>query len=70
MHRQGFAPEEIPAVAARIRKHGLAGQLKGAYTHFSAAKDPTYLAYTRLQFEKFKAVLPSRTEVKRSKNVF
>ena len=55
MHRQGFAPEEIPAVAARIRKHGLAGQLKGAYTHFSAAKDPTYQAYTRLQFEKFKA---------------
>ena len=55
MHRQGFAPEEIPAVAGRIRRHGLAPRLKGAYTHFAAAKDPTYQAYTRLQFEKFSA---------------
>jgi alanine racemase len=53
MHRQGFAPEEIPAVAERIRKHGLAPRLKGAYTHFAAAKDPTYQAYTRQQFEMF-----------------
>ena len=41
MHRQGFAPQEIPDIAGRIRRYGLAPRLKGAYTHFAAAKDPT-----------------------------
>jgi alanine racemase len=55
MHRQGFSFEEIPDIAGRIRRHGLAPRLKGAYTHFAAAKDPTYQAYTGIQFEKFNA---------------
>jgi alanine racemase len=55
MHRQGFYPGEIAAIAERIHKHGLAPRLKGAYTHFAAAKDPAYQAYTKLQFENFRA---------------
>ncbi|MGD0781757.1 MAG: alanine racemase [Candidatus Aminicenantales bacterium] len=55
MHRQGFYPEEIPNIAQRIRGRGLAPRLKGAYTHFAAAKDPTYQAYTKIQFKKFSA---------------
>jgi len=55
MHRQGFYPEETAKIWGRIRKHGLARQFKGAYTHFAAAKDQTYQAYTKLQFARFSA---------------
>ncbi len=55
MHRQGFDPEGITKIVERIRSRGLAPRLKGAYTHFAAAKDPTYQAYTRIQFERFSA---------------
>ena len=59
MHRQGFAPQEIPDIAGRIRRYGLAPRLKGAYTHFAAAKDPTYQAYTKFQFDNFRAAVSS-----------
>jgi len=59
MHRQGFTPEIIPDIVGRIRRHGLAPRLKGAYTHFAAAKDPTYQAYTKFQFDNFRAAASS-----------
>jgi alanine racemase len=55
MHRQGFYLEELARIAERIRRLGLAPHVKGVYTHFAAAKDPTYQAYTKAQFENFRA---------------
>jgi len=51
MHRQGFFPKDIPAVAKFVERNKL--PLKGVYTHFSSAKDINYPTYTREQFGKF-----------------
>ena len=53
MHRQGFYPEDLPKVWARIRKHRLEAGLAGVYTHFMSAKDPGYPGSTRAQFDEF-----------------
>ena len=56
MHRQGFFPNDIKKVIEFIKKNELSGKLKGAYTHFSSAKDVTYPHYTNKQIEEFKKV--------------
>jgi len=57
MHRQGFYPDELPKLWARIRRHRLEGKLAGIYTHFMAAKDPAYPGSTKVQFAEFAKAL-------------
>ncbi len=56
MHRQGFFPNDLQKVIGVIKKNELGGKLKGAFTHFSSAKDVTYPHYTNEQIEEFKKV--------------
>ena len=58
-HRQGFYVEELPKVIKLVRNLKLETRncLKGAFTHFAAAKDVTYPTYTEMQFEKFQRAL-------------
>ncbi len=59
MHRQGFYPDDLPKAIKiiRNRKSGIGNSLAGIYTHFCAAKDLTYPAYTEGQFKKFQKTL-------------
>lgn len=55
MHRQGFYPSEIAAVARFVKKNKI--DLQGVYTHFASAKDLNYPTYTEYQFANFEKAL-------------
>ncbi len=56
MHRQGFYPEEAPALIKVLKTFtNHAAALAGIYTHFSSAKDTNYPGYTDMQLAKFLA---------------
>lgn len=50
--RGGFAPDELPAAAARVRDAGPAARLVGLWTHLQATEDA---ATTAVQLERFDA---------------
>ncbi len=57
MHRQGFYVAEMPAVLKFIQSSALLStHFRGIYTHFAAAKDVTYPAYTLSQVARFERV--------------
>lgn len=53
MNRHGFLIEDIKKVLLKINKNKNI-TIEGLFTHFSSAKDPRYLEYTKSQIEKFK----------------
>ncbi len=57
MHRQGFYPEEVPAVIRKIKSGKLGDRFKGVYTHFASAKEMAYPTATEEQFKRFEKVL-------------
>jgi alanine racemase len=52
MHRLGFSPEEIPALAELIRKSGLF-RVQTIFSHLVASEDPAQDAFTRQQADVF-----------------
>lgn len=58
MHRQGFLPEDVPAVIRFLQKKLLRMQVEGLYSHLAGAKNPKDTASTKKQivlFEKIRA---------------
>jgi len=53
MHRQGFYLSELPKLVRNLKTNNTGESLTGVYTHFAAAKDVTYPAYTKKQFSIF-----------------
>lgn len=55
MHRQGFYLQDLPQVIKLIQKSKskIKNYCQGLYTHFAAAKDVTYPAYTLKQIREF-----------------
>lgn len=54
MCRQGFFPEEIPTVLAELQKEAMKHvELEGVYTHFGAAKNPSFSQSVLSQMENF-----------------
>ena len=54
MHRQGFFPADMPTVIRMLKRFKIKPQ--GVFTHFSSAKDPGDLRYTRKQYAIFGGV--------------
>lgn len=54
MHRQGFQLDEFEKAVKFIKESLLNVQVEGAYTHFAAAKDPSFPDETNAQIEQFK----------------
>jgi len=52
MFRHGFSEEDVPKVLTKLKKDKNI-ILEGLFTHFSMAKDPHYLTYTKIQTERF-----------------
>lgn len=57
MHRQGFFPNEVPAVIPILGKLPREIQLEGVYTHFPSVKDPAEKGETKTQLAAFKQAL-------------
>ncbi|TSC62219.1 MAG: alanine racemase [Parcubacteria group bacterium Gr01-1014_48] len=57
MHRQGFLPEELPAVLEYVAAKLPHVHIEGIYTHFAAAKDPNDRKDTDRQIKKFEEAL-------------
>ncbi len=55
MHRQGFLSKELPEAIGIIKRKGIF--LEGVYTHFAAAKNPSFPADTLQQIKEFKEAL-------------
>ncbi|MFA4995740.1 MAG: alanine racemase [Patescibacteria group bacterium] len=53
MHRQGFQLDEVKKVALFIKKNLPQIKFEGIYTHFAAAKNPSFPADTNKQIEQF-----------------
>jgi alanine racemase len=58
MHRQGFLPEQVPQVLEKLKTLGVKPeQFEGIFTHFAAAKNPSFPTQTLAQLKKFNEVL-------------
>ena len=53
MHRQGFFINDLPEVVSFLKKSPKI-EIEGIYTHFAAAKNPTFPRDTNRQIEEFK----------------
>ncbi len=53
MHRQGFMPDEVEKATKYIKDQLSFINLEGVYTHFAAAKNPSFPAETNKQIEQF-----------------
>lgn len=53
MHRQGFLPEEIETLTDFIKEKLSLKNIEGTYTHFAAAKNPSFPTSTEKQLQKF-----------------
>ncbi|OHA26101.1 MAG: alanine racemase [Candidatus Taylorbacteria bacterium RIFCSPHIGHO2_02_FULL_46_13] len=55
MHRQGFELSELPLVVQKLQALSSKRQahLEGVYTHFAAAKNPSFPSYTNRQLQEF-----------------
>ena len=62
MHRQGFLIEELASVMRIVAGGKNTVAVEGLYTHFAAAKNPSFPAYTAAQIAEFKGWI---TEFKR-----
>lgn len=56
MHRQGFLPDDIPALLVRLAQSAFREKVKGVYTHFAVAKDANNMGFIQKQFKAFDAV--------------
>ena len=54
MHRQGFLPEAEKTLLTVLKKLSSHVRVEGLFTHFAAAKNPSFPAYTNGQIEEFK----------------
>lgn len=57
MHRQGFFTNNLPQVARLLKKPGLKLRMEGVYTHFAAAKNPSFPQETLSQIKEFKKAM-------------
>ncbi|PJC70062.1 MAG: alanine racemase [Candidatus Tagabacteria bacterium CG_4_8_14_3_um_filter_41_8] len=57
MHRQGFSPKELPSALNLIKKLKNKTVAEGIYTHFAAAKNPSFPADTLGQLRLFDAAV-------------
>lgn len=53
MHRQGFLEADMKALLKKLVKHKKEIVVEGLYTHFAAAKNPSFPNYTLAQIEEF-----------------
>jgi alanine racemase len=54
LHRIGFLPHDIGTVVETLKHAGDKIKIKGLFTHFAQAKDPTDKTYTERQIGEFK----------------
>ena len=54
MHRLGFAPEDIPELVRRLKRHS-AVVPRSVFSHFVGSDSPAFDEFTRLQISRFEA---------------